>query len=347
VPKSLLAVDDSVTMRKVIEMTFAGEDLRVSTVPSAKDALASIRKERPDIVLADLSLEGYSGYDLCRAIKDEFQKIPVIILSSKQNPYDAAKGQAAGADAQIDKPYDSGKCIELVKKVLSQGASVAPAAIAAQPAAGVPAAPRAPVFNAPVAATPAPAPVAPLKPVAPAPHAPATLAGMAATAAPSAKPVFSPAPIMPKPPVKPVGEDTPITPAPTPVVSKPIAPPFVSRPTIAETPAARVAVVPHPPTPPAAHLPVHAAPAAKPAEIEHASLAELAQMPAPAPHAATPAAPALPPEMAAKLQTIGLTPAQVEAVLALSREIVEQVVWEVVPVLAETLIKEEIARLTK
>src|SRR5262249_13300669 len=52
-------------------------------------------------------------------------------------------------------------------------------------------------------------------------------------------------------------------------------------------------------------------------------------------------------QMAGKLEQIGLTPAQIDAVLALSRDVVERVVWEVVPVLAETLIKEEIARLTK
>jgi hypothetical protein len=51
--------------------------------------------------------------------------------------------------------------------------------------------------------------------------------------------------------------------------------------------------------------------------------------------------------MAAKLEQIGLTPTQVDAVLALSRDVVERVVWEVVPVLAETIIKEELARLTK
>ena len=49
----------------------------------------------------------------------------------------------------------------------------------------------------------------------------------------------------------------------------------------------------------------------------------------------------------AKIEGMGLTSAQADAVLALSRELVEKVVWEVVPVLAETLIKEEIARLTK
>jgi len=51
--------------------------------------------------------------------------------------------------------------------------------------------------------------------------------------------------------------------------------------------------------------------------------------------------------LASKLGDLGLSPAQAEAVLALSREVVERVVWEVVPQLAETIIKEEIARLTK
>jgi hypothetical protein len=52
-------------------------------------------------------------------------------------------------------------------------------------------------------------------------------------------------------------------------------------------------------------------------------------------------------QLAGKLGEMGLTPAQADAVLALSREVIERVVWEVVPVIAETLIKEEIARLTK
>jgi hypothetical protein len=52
-------------------------------------------------------------------------------------------------------------------------------------------------------------------------------------------------------------------------------------------------------------------------------------------------------EFAGKLGGLGLTPAQIEGVLALSREVVEKVVWEVVPTLAEAMIKEEIARLTR
>jgi len=72
-----------------------------------------------------------------------------------------------------------------------------------------------------------------------------------------------------------------------------------------------------------------------------------AQAPAAARPAGGAAAVTLGPEMQKRLEDVGLTPAQVEAVLALSREVVERVVWEVVPVLAETVIKEELARLTK
>jgi hypothetical protein len=54
----------------------------------------------------------------------------------------------------------------------------------------------------------------------------------------------------------------------------------------------------------------------------------------------------LPADLEAKVSALGLTPAQVEAVSALTREVVERVVWEVVPQLAETMIREELRRLT-
>lgn len=64
-------------------------------------------------------------------------------------------------------------------------------------------------------------------------------------------------------------------------------------------------------------------------------------------HAATPIGAAVNGQLAGKLGDLGLTPQQADAVLALSREVVERIVWEVVPQLAETMIREEIARLTK
>src|SRR4030088_3326872 len=77
VATTLLAIDDSVTMRKVLEMTFAGEDYRVVTAESGDAALAKLRAERPAIVLCDVTLEGAGGYALCAKIKAENPTIAV------------------------------------------------------------------------------------------------------------------------------------------------------------------------------------------------------------------------------------------------------------------------------
>src|SRR5438128_1535057 len=106
VASTLLAVDDSVTMRKVLEITFAGPDFRVVTAPSGDAALQKLKSDKPDIVVCDITLEPKNGYDLCRAIKQASPNTPVLLLSSKQNPFDAAKGQASLADDHMDKPFD-------------------------------------------------------------------------------------------------------------------------------------------------------------------------------------------------------------------------------------------------
>jgi hypothetical protein len=113
----------------------------------------------------------------------------------------------------------------------------------------------------------------------------------------------------------------------------PAPPPVLAAPPLSRTAPSGMPAFNPPVAPPPAPAPV--APPPRAAE------------PAAAAHAAPAIAPAVNGHLASKLGDLGLSPAQVEAVLALSREVVERVVWEVVPQLAETIIKEEIARLTK
>jgi CheY-like chemotaxis protein len=285
VASTLLAVDDSVTMRKVLEITFAGPDFRVVTANSPDAALQKLKSDKPDLVIADLSLEP-NGYDLCKAIKKASPATPVLVLSSKQNAFDAAKGSAAQADDHMDKPFDTQQMIDKVKKLLSvQAGKPAPSPVAAAPAAAAPAA------ASPVAARPAPA------------------ATPAAAAAPAAQ--------LAPPPAAAANAATSIA----------AAPPQRAKTLIYNPPTASVPA------------PVQARPAPAVVAVPKVVPAD----------AAAPAAVAsgVNGQMAARLEQIGLSPAQVDAVLALSREVVERVVWEVVPVLAETIIKEEIARLTK
>ncbi len=268
---TVLAVDDSVTMRKVLEITFAGTDYHVVTAPSGDAALQAVQQHRPAVAIVDATRDPADGYEICKQIKAASPGTPVVILSSKQNPYNAAAGTAAGADDHIDKPYDTQQVIDKVGKIIAGGGATAQPAAAAAPA-------RA-------AAAPAPAPAA--RPAA----APAPAA---AAAAPRAKTLLY-----------------------NPDAGPPVAP------------AARAAA---PAPAAAAHAPP---PAARPAAAAAAAAA------GPAISAAVNGA------IQQRLGDSGLTPAQVDAIAALSRDIVERVVWEVVPVLAETIIKEEIARLTK
>lgn len=107
-PKLLLA-DDSVTIRKVVELTFADEGIDVSTVSDAESAMLKFVEIQPDIVLVDVGLEGTSGYQICEMIKaDEATKdIPVLLLVGSFEPFDQDEAERVGADGFLTKPFHS------------------------------------------------------------------------------------------------------------------------------------------------------------------------------------------------------------------------------------------------
>jgi CheY-like chemotaxis protein len=282
---TLLAVDDSKTMRKVLEITFASQDFRLVLCGSADEAVSRL-SERPAVALVDAGLEGTSGYDLCRNLKASAPGLSVIILSNKQQPYDRNRGTQVGADDFVDKPFDTQQLIDKVTALAKKQAGAPAAAPALAPAVAASPA-RAPTLS--YGQNPVPGGIgAPPVPV-PAPPAPfaasrQTAPGMPSATAPAAS--VSRAPTL-------LGAQLPpeLTPRPAPVVAP--------SPSLGAQPAVAAAL--------------------------SGNGVDFAQ----------------------KLGSLGLTPQQVEGVLSLSREVVERVVWEVVPTLAETLIREEIQRLTK
>jgi CheY-like chemotaxis protein len=284
VPTKILVADDSATMRRVLEMTFAGEDARVLAVDNGEAAVAKAGELVPDVVFADASMSGVDGYEVARRIKTNPQlaKVAVIVMASQHTPYDDGKGRAAGVDDHIPKPFDTQSVIDKLAQVLARPRLM--------PAGGAGEAAR------PVAAPPAPRPAAVGAPPVPQQRSAVGNATRMGIGGPA------PAPAPPRPAPIPAAAAA----APQPMRSAAPAP------AAATASAARAAPAP--------------APAAAPA-------------PSPVVEAATAT-------MAQKLSGLGLSRDQIEGVLALSREVVEQVVWEVVPVLAEQLIKEEIKRLT-
>lgn len=301
----ILAVDDSVTMRRIVEMTFIGQDIQVVTADGGESGLHA--SSGADLIIVDVSMPGMTGYDFAKAVRGNGNGAPILMLGSEHHPIDANKLRESGATDSVMKPFETQALIDKVKDLISKGGGASagapvppprPAAVAAPPAPPRPAAPA-------VAAPPAPPrPAAPIPGVVSAPKPPAPVAApVAAPTAAAAAAAAAAAPI-PRSATASFGA------------------PAGSRPPTAAMLAPQPAAGPRPPAMAATAAPAQAK---KPSlEVQDDAVNE----------------------MEGKLQGMGLTPAQVEGVLALSREVIERVVWEVVPDLAETIIREEIKRLT-
>jgi CheY-like chemotaxis protein len=311
VPKTLLAVDDSATMRKVLEITFAGEDFRVVSADGTANALARLSDD-PIVAVIDTSLGGEDSYALAKELRSRNARLALVLMASRYSPYDANRGRDAGVDDFVDKPFDTQVLIDKVKKALVTRELARAAAAAAPP----PPAPAAPAPSAP-AYTAARAFGSPPRAPAPAPSAPATAAKPGWSAQRSDTLSFEGG-----------AGGTPLAPITAP------APPMARTTTSAGIPATAA--------PPQATAATPAAAAAATASHTVPAAANRTDS-----TTISPKAPAANGGFANKLEELGLTPQQFDAVIALSRDLVERVAWEVVPQLAEALIKEEIARLTK
>lgn len=146
-PHKLLLADDSVTIQRVIELTFADEDIQVIAVGDGKKAIASLQADRPDIVLADVGMPERDGYEVASFVKSnpELAHIPVLLLTGAFEPVDEARARAVGCDGVLVKPFEPQMVINRVRDLLA-GRKAGAAWNGATPAAGSPAAaaPQAP-----------------------------------------------------------------------------------------------------------------------------------------------------------------------------------------------------------
>jgi CheY-like chemotaxis protein len=350
VPK-ILGVDDSQTMRRILEMTFAGDgNSSIATVSDGDSAVRWATENAADVVLADASMKGTDGYEVARALRTNpaTQHVAVIVLASQHHPYDAEKGRSAGVDDHMLKPFETQAMLDKVRDVLGRP-RVPAAGAAARPAA-------APMATSTPGSTVAARPVAPPSPPRPAPAAPvAPPAPVAAPARPAATPQrgatigFGAPPVARPATAAPPAASLSAFPTPAARTSAPSTAPNPASgmlPLIAGAVAAQPAAVPQPSRADAPSM-AGALPAQKPAlELDGEPFAEVTPATPTAAVTAAANATASNGEMANRLSGMGLSPQQIDGVLALSREVIERVVWEVVPDLAETIIREEIRRLT-
>jgi CheY-like chemotaxis protein len=115
--RKLLLADDSITIQKVINLTFADEGIEVTAVGNGATAIERLPEIAPDLVLADVHMPGLNGYEVCERIRNtpEFQDVPVMLLVGSFEPFDETEARRVGANDFLTKPFQSIK--QLVNKV--------------------------------------------------------------------------------------------------------------------------------------------------------------------------------------------------------------------------------------
>ncbi|HXI28441.1 MAG TPA: response regulator, partial [Vicinamibacterales bacterium] len=144
-PHTLLLADDSVTIQRVIELTFADEDVQVIAVSDGDQAIARMQEAAPDIVLADIGMPGKNGYEVAQFMRQTpaLARVPVVLLTGAFEPVDQERAAQAGCDGVLAKPFEPQLVISRVKELLAKRHGGAPAssptaAIAPPPAAASP-----------------------------------------------------------------------------------------------------------------------------------------------------------------------------------------------------------------
>ncbi len=141
-PYKLLLADDSVTIQRVIELTFAEEDVTVMAVSDGQQAIDLIQAAPPDIVLADVGMPARDGYEVAAFVKDHpgLAHIPVLLLTGAFEPIDEERARAVRCDGVLAKPFEPQMLISRVKELLQKGAlsSAELAAVDGVPAAAEP-----------------------------------------------------------------------------------------------------------------------------------------------------------------------------------------------------------------
>ena len=120
----ILLADDSITIQKVVNLTFTDEGINVVTVGNGELALRKLSEDTFDLVLADIFMPGRNGYEVCEFVKTTPQHadIPVVLLVGAFEPFDKSEAARVRADGHLTKPFESRILVETVKRLLAESA---------------------------------------------------------------------------------------------------------------------------------------------------------------------------------------------------------------------------------
>ena len=122
--KKILIVDDEPNIVISLEFLMRREGFEVTVARDGEEALGAIAQENPDLVLLDVMMPKFNGFEVCEKVRanPEYAGMRIIMLTAKGREAEVSKGLSLGADGYITKPFSTRDLVEQVKNLLGLGA---------------------------------------------------------------------------------------------------------------------------------------------------------------------------------------------------------------------------------
>ena len=114
----LLLVDDEENLRTMLAAALAHSGFEVETVANGRDALARTKELLPDLILLDVMMPDLDGFEVCRRLRAEYVKVPIIFLTARDETRDKVRGLTTGGDDYLVKPFSLEELVARVEAVL-------------------------------------------------------------------------------------------------------------------------------------------------------------------------------------------------------------------------------------
>jgi len=118
--KTILAVDDSASIRQMVSFTLKGAGYEVVEAVDGEDALNKAKNHTVSLILTDINMPRMDGLDLVKSLRvlPRYKIAPILVLTTESSEAIKAEGRAAGATGWLVKPFDPKRLLEVVKKVI-------------------------------------------------------------------------------------------------------------------------------------------------------------------------------------------------------------------------------------
>ncbi len=119
-PKSVLTVDDSASIRQMVAFTLKGAGYEVVEAVDGEDGLQKAKTKQFSLILSDQNMPRMDGLSLIKALRGmpQYKMVPILMLTTESSDAMKSQGRAAGATGWLVKPFDPQKLLEVVKKVI-------------------------------------------------------------------------------------------------------------------------------------------------------------------------------------------------------------------------------------